>query len=148
MMRAPLLLLELLLLPSRTVEYRPPPAVPVDQKALPDPLVKAWKPRLFSEEREVFHLDPAADMCERLNNMEAEVKELRTKFARVELLYTDQNFTEREQVLFWVQNKKPSDGAMMLTNANGDETGWWVHAPQLGRLLSLDPEQVREELLS
>ncbi|CAE7548432.1 CPK24 [Symbiodinium necroappetens] len=229
------------------------------------------KTQLTQVGHQVQHLDrkqedlskAQADMFERLNNMEAEVKELRsrsrsvspapphlphpdlsprsttastinkqvvddfqvviggweeakraeveneirTKFARVELLYTDQNFAERrrvqslvinalktlfntyyssipgqqarklwitrnrsreerekiralvsikewalkhtseifidldwrgrlwirgEQVLYWVQNKKPSDGAMMLTNANGDETGWWVHAPQLG----------------
>ena len=185
-------------------------------------VIGGWEEAKRAEvEQEIRQLFEKINASPLLHNIH--VPFVRTKFARVELLYTDQNFTERrrvqslvinalktlfnsyystipgqtdrklwitrnrsreerekiralvsikewalkhtseifidldwrgrlwvrgEQVLFWVQNKKPSDGAMMLTNANGDETGWWVHAPQLGRLLSLDPEQVREELLS
>ena len=51
-----------------------------------------------------------------------------------------------EQVLDWHQVRKPNEGSMMLTNASGDETGWFVDVKQLGRLLSLHPDQVRDEL--
>ena len=51
-----------------------------------------------------------------------------------------------EQVLYWHQTRKPNEESMMLTNASGDETGWFVDVKQLGRLLSLHPDPVRDEL--
>ena len=50
------------------------------------------------------------------------------------------------QVLYWHLFRKPDEDSMMLTNATGDETGWFVDVKQLGRLLSLHPDQVRDEL--
>ena len=52
-----------------------------------------------------------------------------------------------EQVLNWHQFRKPGEGAMMLTNAAGDETGWWVDVHQLSRILAISVDQVRDELL-
>ena len=52
-----------------------------------------------------------------------------------------------EQVLYWHQFRKPEEGSMMLTNAAGDETGWWVDVHQLSRILAIPVDQVRDELL-
>ncbi|CAE7897203.1 unnamed protein product [Symbiodinium microadriaticum] len=52
-----------------------------------------------------------------------------------------------EQVLYWHQFRRPDEGAMMLTNAAGDETGWWVDVRQLSRILAIPVDQVRDELL-
>ena len=52
-----------------------------------------------------------------------------------------------EQVLHWRQFQKPGEGSMMLPSANGDETGWWVDVVQLARLLSLQPDRVRQEFV-
>ena len=52
-----------------------------------------------------------------------------------------------EQVLHWHQFRKPGEGAMMLTNVAGDETGWWVDVHQLSRILAIPVDQVRDELL-
>ena len=52
-----------------------------------------------------------------------------------------------EQVLYWHLFSKTGEGSMMLTNAAGDETGWWVDVRQLARILAISPDQVRDELM-
>ena len=73
-------------------------------------------------------------------------KHLSTQF--IDLDWSGRLWIRSEQVLYWHQFRKPDEDSMMLTNAAGDETGWFVDVRQLGRLLSLNPEQVRDELLN
>ncbi|CAE7590673.1 unnamed protein product [Symbiodinium sp. CCMP2592] len=64
----------------------------------------------------------------------------------IDLDWSGRLWIRSEQVLFWHRYREPNDNSMMLTNVAGDETGWFVDVSQLGRLLSLSPDQVRNEL--
>ncbi|CAE7663318.1 rlmN1 [Symbiodinium sp. CCMP2592] len=77
------------------------------------------------------------------------VKEWATKHlseAFIDFDWSGRLWIRSEQCLFWHRYKQPDENSMMLTNQAGDETGWFVDVRQLGRLLSISPEQARDEL--
>ena len=65
---------------------------------------------------------------------------------QIDLDWRGRLWLKGEQVLYWHIWKRPEEGAVMLTNANGDETGWWVNSFQFAKLLGLPEERVRQEL--
>ncbi|CAE7636708.1 CLC-B [Symbiodinium microadriaticum] len=76
-----------------------------------------------------YNVSAMLQMCvgAKLYEMQPSLQKLsRSKFARVELLYT---------------------GAMMLTNVAGDETGWWVDVHQLSRILAIPVDQIPWKIL-
>ena len=65
---------------------------------------------------------------------------------QIDLDWRGRLWLKGQQVLFWHVWKRPEEGAIMLTNANGDETGWWIDSIQFARVLGLPEERVRQEL--
>ena len=66
--------------------------------------------------------------------------------SQIDLDWRGRLWLKGQQVLFWHVWKRPEEGAVMLTNANGDETGWWIDSVQFARVLGLPEERVRQEL--
>ncbi|CAE7238466.1 unnamed protein product, partial [Symbiodinium necroappetens] len=60
---------------------------------------------------------------------------------QIDLDWRGRLWLKGEQVLYWHVWKKPVDGSVMLTNAAGDETGWWVDSDQFAKLLNLPADQ-------
>ncbi|OLP78701.1 hypothetical protein AK812_SmicGene41099 [Symbiodinium microadriaticum] len=65
---------------------------------------------------------------------------------QIDLDWRGRLWLKGQQVLFWHVWKRPEEGAVMLTNASGDETGWWIDSVQFARVLGLPEERVRQEL--
>ncbi|CAE7227014.1 pol [Symbiodinium microadriaticum] len=53
-------------------------------------------------------------------------------------------WTRGYSVLAHVDAKKPTDGALLLLDARGSETGWWIPGPEVARHLGIDVEKVHQ----
>ena len=51
-----------------------------------------------------------------------------------------------EQVLYFAANRKPYDHSLMLNDAKGDESGWWVDLRVLARVLARNQDDITREL--
>ena len=66
--------------------------------------------------------------------------------SQIDLDWRGRLWLKGEQALYWHIWKKPGEGSIMLTNAAGDETGWWIDSEQFAKLLNIPSDRVRQEL--